>query len=99
MSEYQDKFIQMSRYTPADVVDNEDKQDHFREGLIGPIKYQLMVHTFKNFQKMVDNAILAERARQEMGEQKRKFESTGQINNNSHPHYMPPQGTPFRLGG
>jgi hypothetical protein len=58
-----------------------------------------MVHTFENFQKMVDNAILVERAHQEMGDQKRKFESSGQINNNSCPCYMPPQGTPFRLGG
>jgi hypothetical protein len=62
VSEYRDKFIQLSCYTPADVADNEEEQDHFREGLIGPIKYQLMVHAFENFQKMVDNAILAEHA-------------------------------------
>jgi hypothetical protein len=99
VSEYWDKFIQLSRYAPADVADDEEKQDHFREGLIAPIKYQLMVHTFENFQKMVDNAILVECARQEMGEQKRKFESSGQSNNNSRPHYTPPQGTPFRPGG
>jgi hypothetical protein len=58
-----------------------------------------MVHTFENFQKMVDNAILVERARQEMGEQKRKFESSGQSNSNSRPHYTPSQGTPFLPGG
>jgi hypothetical protein len=89
MSEYWDKFIQLSCYTPADVADDEEKQDHFRDGVIGPIKYQLMVHTFENFQKMVDNAIMVEHARKEMGEQKRKFELSGQ----------PPQGTPFRTGG
>jgi hypothetical protein len=99
VSEYRDKFIQMSHYAPADVADDAEKQDHFREGLIGPIKYQLMVHTFKNFQKMVDNAILVEHAHKEMDEQKRKFESSGQYNNNSRPHFMPPQGTPFRPGG
>jgi hypothetical protein len=49
VSEYRDKFIQFSRYAPIDVADNEKKQDHFREGLIDPIKYQLMVHTFENF--------------------------------------------------
>jgi hypothetical protein len=49
LSEYRDKFIQLSRYAPVDVADDEEKQDHFREGLIGPIKYQLMVHTFENF--------------------------------------------------
>jgi hypothetical protein len=48
---------------------------------------------------MVENAILVERACQEMGEQKRKFESSGQSNSNSRPRYTPPQGTPFRLGG
>jgi hypothetical protein len=26
----QDKFIQLSRYAPADVADDEEKQDHFR---------------------------------------------------------------------
>jgi hypothetical protein len=58
-----------------------------------------MVHTFENFQKMVDNAIMVEHARKEMGEQKRKFESLGQFSNNSRPHFAPPQGTPFRTGG
>jgi hypothetical protein len=99
VSEYQDKFIQLSRYAPADVANDKEKQDHFREGLIGPIKYQLMVHTFENFHKMVDNPILVEHARQEMGEQKRKFEPSGQINNNTRPRYTPPQGTPLCPGG
>jgi hypothetical protein len=99
MSEYQDKFIQLSHYAPADVADDAEKQDHLRDGLIGRIKYQLMVHTFKNFQKMVDNAIMVEHTRKEMGEQKRKFESSGQFSSNSCPHFAPPQGTPFRLGG
>jgi hypothetical protein len=48
---------------------------------------------------MVDNAILVEHAHKEMGEQKRKFESSGQFNNNSHPRFTPLQGTPFHLGG
>jgi hypothetical protein len=98
ISEYQDKFIQLSCYAPADVADDAEKQDHFRDGLIDPIKYQLMVHTFKNFQKMVDNAIMVEHARKEMGEKKRKFESLGQFSNNSRPRFAPPQGTPFRTG-
>jgi hypothetical protein len=66
VSEYRDKFIQLSRYAPAEVVDDAEKQDHFRDGLIGPIKYQLMVHTFENFQKMVDNAIMVEHAHKQM---------------------------------
>jgi hypothetical protein len=99
VSEYRDKFIQLSCYAPVEVADDEEKQDHFRDGLIGPIKYQLMVHTFENFQKMVNNAIMVEHAHKEMGQQKRKFESSGQFSNNSRPHFAPPQGTPFHTGG
>jgi hypothetical protein len=99
VSEYRDKFIQLSRYAPADVADDEEKQDHFREGLIGPIKYQLMVHTFDSFQKMVDKAIMVEHARKEMGEQKRKYESPTQFSSNARPRFNAPQGTPFRSGG
>jgi hypothetical protein len=39
VSEYRDKFIQLSRYAPTDVADDAEKQDQFRDGLIGPIKY------------------------------------------------------------
>ena len=97
--EHRDKFIQLSHYAPVEVADDEEKHDHFRNGLNGPIKYQLMVHTFENFQKMVDNAIMVEHARKEIGEQKRKFESSGQYSNNSRPRYAPPQGAPLRTGG
>jgi hypothetical protein len=99
VSEYRDKFIQLSRYAPADVADDDEKQDHFREGLIGPIKYELMVHTFDSFQKMVDKAIMVEHARKEMGEQKRKYESSTQSSSNTRPRFNAPQGTPFRPGG
>jgi hypothetical protein len=58
-----------------------------------------MVHTFENFQKMVDNAVMVEHARKEMGEEKRKFESSRQFSNNSRPRFASPQGTPFRTGG
>jgi hypothetical protein len=99
VSEYRNKFIQLSRYAPADVADDEEKQDYFRDGLIGLIKYQLMVHAFENFQKIVDNAILVEHARKEMGEQKRKFVLPGKFSNNSRPCFAPPQGIAFRSGG
>ena len=67
----------MSRYTPADIADDEDKQDHFRNGLSGAIKYQLLRHTFASFQELVDNTIKVEHARKEMGEMKRKMDSQG----------------------
>ena len=59
------------------IADDEDKQDHFRNGLSGAIKYQLLCHTFGSFQELVDNAIKVEHARKEMGEMKRMMESQG----------------------
>jgi hypothetical protein len=77
VSEYQDKFIQLSRYAPAEVADDEENRHHFRDGLIGPIKYQLMVHTFENFLKMVANAIMVGHACKEMGEQRGSLSRQG----------------------
>jgi hypothetical protein len=37
VSEYRDKFIQLSRYAPREVEDDEKKQELFLEGLIGPL--------------------------------------------------------------
>ena len=75
VTEYRDKYIELSRYAPADIADDEDKQDHFRNGLSGPVRYQLLCLTFGNFQELVDNAIKVEYARKEMGEMKRKMDS------------------------
>jgi hypothetical protein len=48
VSEYRDKFIQLSRYAPRDVEDDEKKQELFLDGLIGPLQYQLVSHTFNS---------------------------------------------------
>ena len=90
VSKYRDEFIQLSHYAPADVAEDGQKQDHLRLGLNAPIKYQLLVHTFDSFQKLVDNAISVENARKEIGEQKRKFKSQGQ-SSSSRPCFGPPQ--------
>jgi hypothetical protein len=37
VSEYRDKFIQLSQYAPRDVEDDEKKQELFLDGLIGPL--------------------------------------------------------------
>ena len=68
MSEYRDKFIQLSRYAPRDAEDDEKKQELFLDGLIGPIQYQLVTHTFPSFQRLLDKAIAVENKRCEFGE-------------------------------
>ena len=77
MAEYRDKFIELSRYAPEDVADDEKKQELFMEGLAGPLQYQLMSHTFPSFQKLLDKAIGLEYKRRELGEVKRKVTTPG----------------------
>ncbi|CAO2145861.1 unnamed protein product [Urochloa humidicola] len=99
VSEYRDKFTQLSRYAPNEVDTDEKKQEHFLNGLIGPLNYQLHSHTFPNFQTMLDKAIGLESKRKELGDQKRKFQSQGQSSSNTRPRYSSPQAFQHRSGG
>jgi hypothetical protein len=47
VSEYRDRFLQLSRYAPEDV--NTDAKICFLRGLVDPLQYQLMNHTFPTF--------------------------------------------------
>ena len=49
VSEYHDRFTQLSRYAPEEVDTDEKRQERFLEGLIGPLNYQLQSHSFPNF--------------------------------------------------
>jgi hypothetical protein len=71
MSEYRDKFIQLSRYAPAEVADDEKKQELFL-GLVGPLQYQLMSHTFPSLHRLLDKAISLEHKHVELDKMKRK---------------------------
>ena len=68
VSEYRDKFTQLSRYAPNEIDTDAKRQDRFLDGLIGPLNYQLQSHTFPNFQTLLDKAIVLESKRQELGE-------------------------------
>jgi hypothetical protein len=78
VSEYRDRFTQLSRYAPDEVDTDEKRQERFLEGLIGPLNYQLQSHTFPNFQTMLNKAIGLESKRRELSEHKRKYQ--GQSN-------------------
>jgi hypothetical protein len=95
VSEYRDKFIQLFRYAHREVDDDEKKQELFLEGLIRPLQYQLMSHTFSSFQRLLDKVIALEHERVELGE-KRKPTNQGQAGSSTHPNYATPQGTPAR---
>jgi hypothetical protein len=49
VAEFRDRFIELSRYAPEEVVDDAKKQERFIEGLAGLFQYQLMSHTFPSF--------------------------------------------------
>eukprot|EP00267_Zea_mays_P040480 XP_008680306.1 uncharacterized protein LOC103655303 [Zea mays] len=95
VSEYWDKFIQLSRYAPGEVDDDEKKQELFLEGLIGTIQYQLISHTFPSFQRLLDKAIALENKRFEFQE-KRRTTNQGQAGSSSRPRYTTTQSTPAR---
>jgi hypothetical protein len=99
VSEYQDKFIKLSRYAPYEVAEDERKQEHFIEGLNGPLQYALVAHTFSSFQRLLDKALAIEHKRVQMGDMKRKAISLGQGSSSVRPRYVPPQGTLVRIGG
>jgi hypothetical protein len=73
VSEYQDKFLQLSRYAPDDVSTDAKRQYRFLRGLVDPLHYQLMNHTFPTFQHLIDRAIMTEKKRKEMEDRKRKI--------------------------
>jgi hypothetical protein len=63
VSEYLDRFIQLSRYAPDEVAEDERKQEHFIEGLNRPLQYALVAHTFPSFQRLLDKAPAIEHKR------------------------------------
>jgi hypothetical protein len=69
VSEYRDKFLQLSRYAPEDVNTDAKRQYRFLRGLVDPLHYQLMNHTFPTFQHLMNRAIMIERKSKEMEDQ------------------------------
>jgi hypothetical protein len=69
VSEYRDKYLQLSRYVPEDVNTDAKRQYRFLIGLVDPFHYQLMNYTFPTFQHLIDRAIMTERKRKIGGPQ------------------------------
>ena len=66
-------------------------------GLVDPLHYQLMNHTFPTFYYLIDRGIMTERKSREMEDKKHKI-GRPQVGSSSHPRYSsnPPQ--PFKQG-
>jgi hypothetical protein len=66
VSEYRDRFLQLSRYAPEDVNTDAKRQYRFLRGLVDPLHYQIMYHTFSTFQHLINRATMTERKHKEM---------------------------------
>jgi hypothetical protein len=63
VSEYITRFTQLSRDAPNDVDTDEKKQECFLNGLEDGLAYTLEARDFKNFQTMVDKALVLKNRR------------------------------------
>jgi hypothetical protein len=97
VSEYRDKFLQLSRYAPEDVNTDAKRKYCFLRGLVDPLHYQLMNHTFFTFQHLIDRAIMTKRKRREMEDMKRKIGGS-QAGSSSRPCYSGNSPQQFKLG-
>jgi hypothetical protein len=73
VSEYRDKFLQISCYASEDVNTDAKRQYRFLRDLVDPLLYQLMNHTFPTFQHLIDRAIMIEKKHKEMEDRKCKI--------------------------
>jgi hypothetical protein len=72
VNEYITKFTQLSHYAPHEVDTDEKKHECFLIGLNDGLAYALQARDFKNFQGMVNRALVLENRRGVM-ERKRKL--------------------------
>jgi hypothetical protein len=97
VSGYRDKFLQLSRYAPEDVNTDAKRQYRFLRGLVDPLHYQLMNHTFPTFQHLIDREIMIERKRRDMEDRKRKIGGP-QAGSSSRPRYSSNSPLQFKQG-
>jgi hypothetical protein len=87
VTEYHDRFLQLARYAPAEVANDGDKQERFREGLDDHIEYALLNLHFDNFNHLVDSALNIERKCWEIEDKKRKM-TPAVSGSNTRPRYQ-----------
>jgi hypothetical protein len=54
VNKYLDKIAQLSRYASDEVNTDPKRQEHFLDGLIGPLNYQLQSHSFSDFATLLN---------------------------------------------
>ena len=74
VEEYTHQFMELARYAPEEVNDDEKKQDMFKKGLNTELRTFLTPHIYPDFNTLMNKAILTERAKtEERKDNKRMF--------------------------
>jgi hypothetical protein len=73
VSEYRDRFTQLSRYAPNEVANDVDKQRHFLKGLSDDLRLQLKITTYPDYHMAVNRAIVIDNERREIDAKKRRL--------------------------
>ena len=74
VEEYTHQFMELARYAPEEVNDDEKKQDMFKKGLNPELRTLLTPQIYPDFNTLMNKAILTEKAKiDERKENKRKF--------------------------
>jgi hypothetical protein len=84
MNEYVTEFTQLSRYAPQEIDTDEKKHECFLNSVNDGLAYALEARDFKNFQGMVNKALVLENHRGVM-ERKRKLVHQHQPSSSSKP--------------
>src|SRR5664279_4419328 len=58
VSEYRNKFIELSRYAPEDTDSEEKKMERFLDGLHDEMQYVLVTMPFTDLESLADSALL-----------------------------------------
>ena len=74
VEEYTYQFMELARYAPEEVDDDEKKQDMFKKGLNPELQTLLTPQIYLDFNTLMNKAILTKRAKvEERKDNKRKF--------------------------
>jgi hypothetical protein len=88
LTEYGDKFVELSMYAPRSAASDKKKREHFIKGLNEDLQSILSLHEYSSLQDVINKAIGLERKLHEIMSKRRKREYPGEAYNNSHLHHM-----------
>jgi hypothetical protein len=88
VTEYKDKFIQLSMYAPRSSESDKKKREHFIKGLNEDLQSILSLHEYSSLQHVINKAIELESKLQDIISKKRKVAFLKQHDNSSHLYHL-----------